>query len=159
MYNTDRIAQLTTALRSGQYDQTRSYLRDTTGYCCLGVACEITGLGHFHPTHNGYSTFDGMTTMPPQSVSAWFLDDDIDGSLDALPTAARCLAQVGGVNEWYLTGMNDSGATFAEIADHIDRCIARIEQFGGQPVPDHAPLEIYRLNGTLIPQKLETSHV
>jgi hypothetical protein len=29
------------ALRSGKYTQTRSYLKDSRGYCCLGVLCEI----------------------------------------------------------------------------------------------------------------------
>ena len=29
------------ALRSGKYSQTKEYLQDSRGYCCLGVACEI----------------------------------------------------------------------------------------------------------------------
>ena len=29
------------ALRSGKYKQTTSRLKDKTGYCCLGVACEL----------------------------------------------------------------------------------------------------------------------
>lgn len=29
------------ALRSGKYNQTRGHLRDSNGYCCLGVACDI----------------------------------------------------------------------------------------------------------------------
>lgn len=31
------------ALRSGEYKQTEKYLYDGYGYCCLGVACKITG--------------------------------------------------------------------------------------------------------------------
>ena len=38
-----------TALRSGKYNQTRSVLKDSNGYCCLGVLCEVskqmTGFG------------------------------------------------------------------------------------------------------------------
>lgn len=30
-----------TALRSGKYNQTRSTLQDSKGYCCLGVACDL----------------------------------------------------------------------------------------------------------------------
>jgi hypothetical protein len=29
------------ALRSGRYKQTKEMLRDKTGYCCLGVACQL----------------------------------------------------------------------------------------------------------------------
>ena len=29
------------ALRSGEYPQTKYSLQDKTGYCCLGVACEV----------------------------------------------------------------------------------------------------------------------
>lgn len=29
------------ALRSGEYSQTRSHLADEFGYCCLGVLCEV----------------------------------------------------------------------------------------------------------------------
>jgi hypothetical protein len=31
------------ALRSGKYRQTRQYLMDDGGYCCLGVLCVIQG--------------------------------------------------------------------------------------------------------------------
>ena len=30
-----------TALRSGEYKQTKSRLQDHKGYCCLGVACRV----------------------------------------------------------------------------------------------------------------------
>lgn len=29
------------ALRSGEYSQTRCYLRDNDGFCCLGVLCDL----------------------------------------------------------------------------------------------------------------------
>ena len=39
------------ALRSGQYQQTKDVLRDDSGYCCLGVACDVyhktTGKGEW----------------------------------------------------------------------------------------------------------------
>ena len=31
------------ALRSGKYKHTKGQLQDVTGYCCLGVLCEISG--------------------------------------------------------------------------------------------------------------------
>ena len=33
------------ALRSGRYRQTSLMLRDKVGFCCLGVACDISGKG------------------------------------------------------------------------------------------------------------------
>jgi hypothetical protein len=32
------------ALRRGKYPQTRGTLRDFVGYCCLGVACEVSSI-------------------------------------------------------------------------------------------------------------------
>ena len=40
-------AELVAALRSGEYQQITGRLTDETGYCCLGVACEISGLGEW----------------------------------------------------------------------------------------------------------------
>ena len=36
-----------TALESGEYKQTRDLLRDDNGFCCLGVACDLSGLGEW----------------------------------------------------------------------------------------------------------------
>ena len=33
--------QWITALRSGEYKQTKNTLQDENGYCCLGVACKV----------------------------------------------------------------------------------------------------------------------
>lgn len=35
------------ALRSGEYNQTQGALQDRKGFCCLGVLCDISGLGHW----------------------------------------------------------------------------------------------------------------
>lgn len=44
MMNPEIKAQWIAALRSGSYDQCIGRLTDGTGYCCLGVLREITGL-------------------------------------------------------------------------------------------------------------------
>jgi hypothetical protein len=41
MVNKERVQALVDALRSGEFPQTTGKLRDETGYCCLGVACEV----------------------------------------------------------------------------------------------------------------------
>jgi len=35
------------ALRSGKYAQTTGTLRDQHGFCCLGVACDVSGKGEW----------------------------------------------------------------------------------------------------------------
>ena len=37
------------ALESGEYKQGRGRLRDDNGFCCLGVACDLSGLGEWTP--------------------------------------------------------------------------------------------------------------
>ena len=37
----DELTRWTTALRSGQYIQTKFSLRSDEGYCCLGVYCDL----------------------------------------------------------------------------------------------------------------------
>jgi hypothetical protein len=39
--NRERVKLLVDALRSGEYEQGRSYLRQDDSFCCLGVACEV----------------------------------------------------------------------------------------------------------------------
>jgi hypothetical protein len=40
------------ALRSGEYVQDSGSLRTSNGYCCLGVLCEVAGLGHLDEKGN-----------------------------------------------------------------------------------------------------------
>ena len=39
--------ELVRALRSGDYTQVKQRLHTDDGYCCLGVACDISGLGEW----------------------------------------------------------------------------------------------------------------
>jgi hypothetical protein len=49
--NVENVRKWVDALRSGEYEQTTGVLRkadgdgNVVGYCCLGVACEVSGLG------------------------------------------------------------------------------------------------------------------
>jgi len=40
-----RVERWIKALRSGKYQQATACLRDSTGFCCLGVACDISKKG------------------------------------------------------------------------------------------------------------------
>lgn len=39
--NPEWKAKWVAALRSGEYKQTREFLRTSTGFCCLGVLCDL----------------------------------------------------------------------------------------------------------------------
>lgn len=95
------------ALRSGKYKQTRSQLRDLSGYCCLGVLCDISGLGNFIPSPDG-SGYDFL------------------GSLGILPGAVVSYSGIKTVNgelEGYrnLAFVNDNRGSFDQIADIIEK--------------------------------------
>jgi hypothetical protein len=59
----------TTTLEAGTFEQTKSWLRDKDNRCCcLGVLCDISGLGRWTRNENRYSydhgdnSFQGMPT-------------------------------------------------------------------------------------------------
>lgn len=53
------------ALRSGEFKQTRGYLKDDAGYCCLGVLCKVQGADFSKLVLKDISLrgFDGGTTL------------------------------------------------------------------------------------------------
>jgi hypothetical protein len=66
------------ALRSGDYDQTNHALKDSKGYCCLGVLCDLYAQDHdgeWEPCtkHGGNLRVVGTTTSSflPQEVADW----------------------------------------------------------------------------------------
>lgn len=95
------------ALRSGKYKQGAGYLNSVRGFCCLGVLCDISGLGKWHdiPTVDmecRQYVFDdarSRTTIPPVLAVTMGLPSLIIGPL---------------------VNMNDDGETFAKIADFIE---------------------------------------
>lgn len=102
------------ALRSGEYAQTRTNLKDETGYCCLGVLCDLhakAGLGKWG--ENGYyipaDDYAECSTLP-HAVVRWagvkdHNPDVYDHDDDRVPIAE----------------LNDHGYTFAELADIIEQ--------------------------------------
>ena len=85
------------ALRSGEYKQSKSYLKSDFGYCCLGVGCKLKG-------HEDFELFG----KPYPSV--------------------KMLSEVFQYSEHYqlnmyayLASLNDSGKSFEEIADWIEK--------------------------------------
>lgn len=104
------------ALRSGEYKQGDGLLRyESNGqacYCCLGVACDLYQK-HVAPLDvevrdNGITLYGGHTAACPKPVAKWLNINNL-GDLVTRLGKHRCLA-----------AMNDSGETFADIADVID---------------------------------------
>ena len=94
------------ALRSGEYRQAKSVLTDGRGFCCLGVACEISGLGHWDGEFEWeYHAGDTQeTAFLPFEVKEWL----------GLSTVA------GDFNRGCLTSLNDNGKKFTTIAKIIE---------------------------------------
>jgi hypothetical protein len=72
----ERIEQLCVALESGKYPQAQSALRKLTGYCCLGVACDVSGLSRWSTvTRTGdcfsYGPLDEVGYLP-SIVADWY---------------------------------------------------------------------------------------
>ena len=103
------------ALRSGDYKQTQKRLKEDDGYCCLGVACDISGLGQWtNRCYDGgykYSKRDYWSEVSylPEEVMQYFGLTMKDGY-------ARDKNGVG----FTLLAMNDNNMSFDQIADIIE---------------------------------------
>jgi len=96
------------ALRSGEYRQTTSVLRneDGIGHCCLGVLCELS------PNQKNYMNLSRnkrKNEVLPLVVQKWAGMKTANGEFkySAMPETA-------------LSGLNDNGDTFEQIADLIE---------------------------------------
>ena len=111
------------ALRSNNFKQTKSALKDEEGYCCLGVACHISDLGFwkFDEYNDNYNfhvkgTDETNNSVLPPIVTDWLGITDNTGSYRG-PTQHEDDEHM---NEC-LASDNDTGSTFEEIADIIER--------------------------------------
>lgn len=121
------------ALRSGEYEQTRSWLRDDDGFCCLGVACDVyrqvTGNGEWvaklcgtddrHPLTFDLGEDGADASVLPWEVQEWF---GLTESRGQLVSGGQSFGDEGNHSIAHtLTDANDDGGlSFDEIADLID---------------------------------------
>jgi hypothetical protein len=94
------------ALRSGNYEQTRFYLRFGDGYCCLGVLCDL------HPDVDWIRNISECAFYP-------FGVEERD--LGNLPDKASSWSGLTNDQKNILMSMNDWGKSFEEIADYIEK--------------------------------------
>lgn len=124
------------ALRSGEYQQARNALAKITGghvsYCCLGVACEIarphlpglTVRERFETPNGCLRLYDESPNYPPPLVAEWLGATGLGGDwIVRVPD----LAWPGASRFVPLASRNDSGASFAEIADLIENDLDAVD--------------------------------
>lgn len=110
--NPEWKARWVTALRSGEYQQTASSLHDSTGFCCLGVLCDLYAKEENVPWVRKYvHSYSGIETM--------------HGNAENLPE--QVMEKVGLrspdpiIEQSSLSELNDGGASFEEISFLIER--------------------------------------
>ena len=109
------------ALRSDEYEKTEGKLIDgtRTKYCCLGVACDISGLGKWHETEDArqqvytINHVDHSSALP-QEVQEWLgLTTKYGGYYIKATTPHTVVGRS-------LAMDNDDGKSFLEIANIIE---------------------------------------
>ena len=117
------------ALRSGKYEQGSEKLRRVTGYCCLGVLCDI-----YAQEHNTQWEFRGDEEINPQSQDYWYFDEHSEFLPESVmnwaelkthnPTVRVDVEDNDDEDNWYykdeLSDINDSGYDFSQIANIIE---------------------------------------
>lgn len=103
------------ALRSGEYFQGHSHLRNLDNtFCCLGVLCDL----HARENNTAWDLNN--------NVEIWFYDGDCGVLPDSVQNWAEMKDHQGKLGRGesnLLTNMNDSGKTFAEIANIIEKSV------------------------------------
>lgn len=102
--NIKELKKWIAALDSGEYKQTRGYLQDEVGYCCLGVACKV------------------LIPLTRQEFKGLYLSGSLPYSQ---PFSPEWLGDIN--NDFYnrtggsLSSLNDSGEySFADIATLLE---------------------------------------
>lgn len=90
--NREVLAEWADALESGEYGQTESLLRDASGFCCLGVLCEIAvkhgviseavEILDSDDEPIGEFSYDGKDAFLPRAVSEWAFGDPHENNPD-----------------------------------------------------------------------------
>ena len=110
------------ALRSGEYQQTKGYLHNEEGYCCLGVLTDLCakekGLEWEYP--DGVYAMDGCEMQLPSGVVNWAglpTDDPYVNTPEGMNSESGDLVRLTELNDGTLDILS---LTFAQIADIIE---------------------------------------
>ncbi len=93
------------ALRSGKYKQTTGSLKDCTGFCCLGVLCDLVDKTNWREGQYGEFSYGTSKTgyMPYR------------------------MGILGRATQKQLAEMNDDQDSFEEIADYIKENVQAVD--------------------------------
>jgi hypothetical protein len=105
MFDATLKAKWIAALRSGEFNQARSRLRDHDNYCCLGVLACVLGASWKD------KSIPVIRGKPLATNSVYVLESMCGLALGA---------------QYELAELNDTGVTFPEIADYIEQNIPTI---------------------------------
>jgi hypothetical protein len=113
------------ALRSGKYKQIFSRLHTNTGFCCLGVLCDIVKdevRGHWeeYPTDAAVSGTRKFVVPHAKVEEICPLPITVRNYTGMKSAFGTFIADTAG-NIKSLAGLNDQGASFEEIADIIEK--------------------------------------
>jgi hypothetical protein len=104
--NPEIKAKWVAALRSGEYEQGHTYIRNRDNkFCCLGVLCDTLDPTLWAADGGCFSYLGSVANLPDSLQQEFEL-----GSMGTHPNLDQSLAS-----------MNDSGYTFEEIADIIEK--------------------------------------
>jgi hypothetical protein len=90
------------ALRGGKYEQTNGTLRDSTGFCCLGVLCDVIDSSGW--VEDNYFKFPEFN-----KTQGGYFDTDICESIGLCPDVQHEAMR-----------MNDAGKNFIQIATYLE---------------------------------------
>lgn len=94
------------ALRSGKYPQSTQRLRREDGFCCLGVACDVSELGTwaiYRPEFQlGVAVLEylGENSVLPVSVQDWLGMDDSNPRIARVNFIFRAASELNDNLEW-----------------------------------------------------------
>lgn len=124
--NVKNVEKWKEALLSGKYKQGVGVLRTPEDkYCCLGVACDISGLGEWRRQDNGdewdyvVTEKDYSDTVMPKAVQKWLGLHDVTGVFEMRDPDCYCEDE-GYLHVVSLAYENDKGKSFKEIVDIIN---------------------------------------
>jgi hypothetical protein len=112
------------ALDSGRYQQGREQLRIGDRFCCLGVACDLSGVGEWSTSNFYYVGGNPSHQFLPVEIEVALGLENEEGMflIAELPAALRQELKAFGYERQVhasLVGMNDAGVPFPLIAKVI----------------------------------------
>lgn len=128
--NTEIKKKWLSALRSGEYLQSKGTLKNEDGYCCLGVLCDLYAKEHddvnwehrtFEDSQCDKFYFDGNSEYLSLSVIEWAGLKSHDPSIQIEYENVNDNGTT--FTDYYeqpLSELNDEGVSFMKIADYIE---------------------------------------